>query len=386
MRGTRSRVVQIIHTISAFDVFGPEKTVINECVALRRAGWDCQIVNFWEPVDIPISSKVELAGVPYSCIATRGKLDWRAMRQLARKFRMLGQPLVHSHGYKADMYSLLAARISGSRVVTTVHGWTSENSKVRLYERLQAFLWRFFDQVICVSESYRKTAERVGVPSEKLVVIHNGILSSYCPSESGLRHQVRAALGLLDSHIAIASVGRLGIEKGHRFLIEAVARLVQKFPNLRVFIIGDGNERGAIAELVRSLDIEKHVVLLGHRNDLSVLYPGMDVLAITSLREGLPNVLLEAMLNGVPAVATAVGGIPEVIQDGHDGYLVTPGDMSGFVDRLTSMLSSHDRRQTMGDAARETVISRFLFEARMEKVTQLYLGGVNGAKGLGKVG
>lgn len=372
--------MQLIHTISAMDVFGPEKTVINECMALRKAGWDCRIVNFWESADIPISAKIAAAGVPYVCIATRGKLDLGAIRQLARQFRSLGKPLVHSHGYKADLYTLLAARLSGSPVLTTVHGWTSENPKVRLYEKLQAFLWRFFDRVVCVSESYRKTAESAGVPAGKLVVIHNGILSSYRPGDAGLRQQVRADLGLRESHVAVASVGRLGIEKGHRLLVDAVARLVPAFPNLRIFIIGDGAEREAIAAHVKALNLENHVALLGHRNDLPNLYQGFDVLAMTSLREGLPNVLLEAMLNGIPAVATAVGGVPEVIHDGQDGYLVKPGDLNGFVDRLGNMLESNDRRRTMGAAARVTVSSGFLFEARMEKVTRLYLDCANGGK------
>lgn len=376
--------MQLIHTISACDVFGPEKTVINECIALRQAGWDCRIVNFWESDDVPISSKISAAGIPYSCIATRGKLDVAAIRQLARLFRASGQPLVHSHGYKADLYSLCAARIAGSPVVTTVHGWTSENAKVRMYEKLQAFLWRFFDRVICVSESYRNTAADAGVPAGKLVVIHNGILSTYQPGDTGLRQRVRADLGLQEENVAVASVGRLGIEKGHRFLIEAIARLTPEFPNLRVFIIGDGAEREAILAYVKSLNLDRHVVLLGHRDDLPLLYPGLDVLAMTSLREGLPNVLLEAMLNGLPAVATAVGGIPEVISDGRDGYLVKPGDLDGFVDRLGSMLGNHDRRRAMGNAARATVSSRFLFEARMQRVTTLYKECVDQTEGLGE--
>jgi glycosyltransferase involved in cell wall biosynthesis len=365
--------MKLIHTISALDVFGPEKTVINECRVLREEGWDCRIVNFWEDPDVPISEKIAAAGIPYECIATRGKLDFTAIRALAQQLRGLDKPLVHSHGYKADMYSLLAARLAGAPVVTTVHGWTSENRKVRLYEKLQAFLWRFFDQVICVSESYRQTAERSGVAARKLVVVHNGILASYRPGDVEVRRRIRAELGLSESQVAVASVGRLGIEKGHRLFVEAVARLVPSHPQARFFIVGDGAERDNIVAQIGRLGIEDHVKLLGHRDDLPALYQGLDVLAISSLREGLPNVLLEAMLNGMPAVAMAVGGIPEVVQDGHDGLLVDPGNLSQFVGCLGRLLADSVERRRMGDAAQVTVTTRFLFDKRMEEMIRLYL-------------
>ena len=155
--------MKLIHTLSASDVFGPEKTVVNECVALRAAGWDCQIVNFWDTDAIPLVAKVRAAGIPFHTIASRRKFDIGAIRGFAQLLCAHGRPLVHSHGYKADLYSLLGARLARAPVMTTVHGWTSENAKVRLYEKLQAFLWRYFDRVVCVSESYRALA-RLPVP------------------------------------------------------------------------------------------------------------------------------------------------------------------------------------------------------------------------------
>ena len=132
------------------DVFGPEKTVLNECLALEAAGWRARIVNLWESEDVPMSHKARSAGARYEVLRTAGKFDIAAIRALARQLRAEPDVVVHSHGYKADLYTLLAARMAGVPVMTSAHGWTSENAKVRLYERLQAYLWRWFDRVVAV--------------------------------------------------------------------------------------------------------------------------------------------------------------------------------------------------------------------------------------------
>lgn len=362
----------VIHTTSAEDVFGPEKTVINECLALEATGWRAYIVNLWETEDVPITHKARAAGTRYETLRTSGKFDVPAIRMLARRLRAEPGVVVHSHGYKADLYTLLAARMAGVPVLTTVHGWTSENAKVRLYERLQAFLWRWFDRVIAVSDSYRKVALARGVPERKLVVVHNAIRSSYQMPDDDQRERSRRQLGLVEGELAVAVIGRLGIEKGHRLFIEAAARLLPRFPQARFLIIGEGAEHAALEAQISAAGLHDAVRLLGHRDDLPALYPSLDVLAITSLREGLPNVLLEAMLHSVPAVAMAVGGIPEVIDDGIDGLLVQPGSLEGFTESLGRLLGDAALRRRFATAAVNKIRSQYLFEGRMQKMLSLY--------------
>jgi len=362
----------VIHTISAMDVFGPEKTVLNECLALEAAGWRARIVNLWDTEDVPMSHKARCAGARYEVLRTAGKFDIAAIRALARQLRVEPDVVVHSHGYKADLYTLLAARMAGVPVMTSAHGWTSENAKVRLYERLQAYLWRWFDRVVAVSQSYRALAQAAGVPERKLVVVHNAIRSNYQVPDAGQRRRSRALLGLADGDVAIAVIGRLGIEKGHRLFVEAAGRLAPRHGQAQFLIIGDGAERAALESQIAAAGLGDTVRLLGHRDDLPAIYPGLDLLGITSLREGLPNVLLEAMLHGVPAVAMAVGGVPEVISDGEDGLLVPPGSLDGFSEALSRLLSDASLRQRLGAAAVEKVRSMFLFDARMQKMLALY--------------
>lgn len=366
----------LIHIISAEDVFGPEKTVINECLALRGGDWHARIVNIWNTDDTPISRKVREAGIDYECLQSSGKLDLGAIKALAAKLAAQPGTVAHSHGYKADLYTLLAARRAKVTALTTAHGWTSENAKVRLYERLQAFLWRFFDQVICVSESYRRLARAAGVPARKLTVVHNAIRSSYQALAGDARRQARAALGLREDAQVVAIIGRLGIEKGHRLFVDAAARLAPKFPDARFLIAGEGAQRADIEAQVAQQGLGDTVLLLGHRDDLPAIYPALDILAMASLREGLPNVLLEAMLHGVPGVAMAVGGIPEVITQGVDGLLVPPGDLDLFTEALSGLLSDETRRATMGRSAIGKVRDGFLFDARMKRMVEIYEAGL----------
>ncbi|MEO8152858.1 MAG: glycosyltransferase [Rhizobacter sp.] len=366
----------LIHTISADDVFGPEKTVINECLALRGTDWNARIINFWNTDDTPISRKIREAGIEYECLTSSGKFDASAIRRLADRLKAQPATVAHSHGYKADLYTLLAARRAKVTALTTAHGWTSENFKVRLYERLQAFLWRWFDRVICVSHSYRLLAEASGVSPKKTTVVHNAIRSSYQAGGPEVRAAARAALGLQDRQVAIAIIGRLGIEKGHSLFVDAAAQLAPRFPQARFLIAGEGAQRPEIEAQIERLKLQGTVRLLGHRNDLPAIYPALDVLAMASLREGLPNVLLEAMLHGVPAVAMTVGGIPEVIDDKQDGLLVPPGDLPRFIDALAALLNDASLRQRLGAAAIVKVQQGFLFDARMKRMTEIYDAGV----------
>ncbi len=368
----------LVHVISAEDVFGPEKTVINECLALAGTGWHARIINIWNSDDTPVSRKIRAAGIDYECLASSGKLDFNAIRVLATRLRAQPATVAHSHGYKADLYTLLAARRAKVVALTTAHGWTSENAKVRLYERLQALLWRWFDRVICVSHSYSRLAEAAGVPRKKISVVHNAIRSSYEAGGAEIRAASRAALKLRDEYLAVAIIGRLGIEKGHRLFVDAAAQLAPRFPHARFLIAGEGAQRPAIESQIKALGLGGVVHMLGHRNDLPAIYPALDVLAMASVREGLPNVLLEAMLHGVPGVAMAVGGIPEVIDDQQNGLLVPPGDLGRFVEALAAMLGDAPLRRRLGEAAVAKVRQGFLFDARMQRMTEIYEASVAG--------
>ncbi len=359
----------VVHVTSAEDVFGPEKTVINECLALQAQGWQAKVANIWPSDETPFARKVRAAGIECHHIPARRQIDRGALRALSELLDSSDRPVVHSHGYKADAYSALAAWRTKTPSMTTVHGWTSENFKVRVYERVQSLLWRFFDRVVCVSDSYARTALAAGVPSQRTSVVRNAIHAEYATDPKS--REVRVELGLPAVAVVVAIIGRLSIEKGHAFLLDAIAALPGR-SNIQLLVIGDGPERSNLERHSAALGLSGQTTFLGHRNDTPRLYGAVDILAIASAREGLPNVLLEAMLYGIPCVATAVGGIPEVISDGRNGLLVEPGALPAYKDALLRLATDLPLRRQLGANARETIMKEYLFSSRMERMMALY--------------
>lgn len=363
--------MKLLHTISSFDVFGPEKTIINECLAFEEKGWKCKIINIWEREDIPFTAKVKASGVSYECLTTPKKLDLNIIRKLRKILKIQNVDIIHSHGYKADLYSLLASLRINIPLVTTIHGWTSENIKVKIYERIQVFIWRFFQKVICVSNAYRKVALSYNVPKEKLLVIYNGIKREK-RNQIISREEVHKILSIEGEKIVVAIIGRIGIEKGHRAFLNAARRILEKRDNLAFVIIGEGAERKEMEKYARELGIQKDVIFTGHRDDVISLYNGIDIIGITSLREGLPNVLLEAMMNQVPVVAMSVGGIPEVIISDKQGILVQPKDIEAFTQGVESLIIDSSKRKRIGIEAKKRIEKKFLFSQRVNAISELY--------------
>ena len=364
----------IIHVISSTELFGPQKTVLHECVALNRLGWRAEVVNLCARPDAPVAADYRNAGVQYSeivCRAHRTLADAASLRDRIRESR---STVLHAHGYKPDIYSLLAARGSAAATVTTIHGWTADSPKVRFYEWLAARSWRYYDAVISVSENYRNIALRFGVPPSRCTVMHNAILPSYASDHAGTgdRAAARAELRVKDDELAIAMVGRLSPEKRHHLGIEVLRAIAGQQPNARLCIIGDGPERKAIEALVLSTGLASKVRMLGHRADVARLYSGIDALLITSEREGVPNVMLEAMLWGKPVIATAVGGIPEVIADPSQGLLAERDDHATLIAQVLRVTKDPALGARIGAAARARILESFDFQRRVARSVELY--------------
>lgn len=360
---------KVLHVITSYDVFGPEKTTINECSVLQERGWQASILNLDPHRSPPFTVKSRQRGVTCRGLAAGGVPGLKDLLALRREFKALGDGVVHSHGYKADVLTLVASAGLKLPIVTTIHGWTSENLKVRLYERLQVFSWRFFDRVFCVSNSYRKVGLKRGLSPSRLHLVYNGIVTSGHPAACGTDLRRRIAP---KGELVVSIIGRLSIEKGHRAFVMIADRIIAGGRKAKFLIVGEGAERPAIENLVRERGLEGKVILLGHVDEMPSVYGASDVVAICSDREGLPNVLLESMLNATPVVSFSVGGVPEVAGK-EEGCLVVPhGDIDGFAARLTELLDSKERRVELGELGVKRVKEHFSFDARTSRITAHY--------------
>lgn len=278
------------------------------------------------------------------------------------------------HGYKANLVGRVAARRAGVPVVAVSRGWTGENLKVRAYERLDRWHLRFMDHVVAVSDGQAAKVRRAGVPVEKITVIHNGARpEAFADPDPALRYKLLGQF-LGDSGVSrvVLAAGRLSPEKGFDVLAGAAARVLAADPSVGFVVFGEGPERDGLERRIAELGIAKRFRLPGFTRDLDRLLPWADLLVQSSYTEGLPNVVLEAGAAGVPVVATAVGGTPEVVAGGETGRLVAPGDAAGLADRIIELLSDAPTRRRMGAAARARMREHFSFGAQAAAYVRLF--------------
>jgi glycosyltransferase involved in cell wall biosynthesis len=299
-----------------------------------------------------------------------------ARRDLVQHLGRLQADILLCHGYKADLVGRKAARRAGIPVVAVSRGWTWESLKVRLYEALDRLVLRSMDRVVCVSEAQAARVRRAGTPSARVLVIHNAVRAErFGKPDPGYKQKLEALFPDLpagSSSRIILAAGRLSPEKGFSVLLEAARQLVVGDPSIRFVLFGEGKLRNALERQAAAWGLTSRLVLPGFRADLDRFLPVADVVVQSSFTEGLPNLVLEACAAGVPVVATAVGGTPEILEDGVSGYLVAPGDPATLATRIQELLSSEQQCQTMGDRGRRRILEQFSFGRQSLEYQRLF--------------
>jgi glycosyltransferase involved in cell wall biosynthesis len=286
--------------------------------------------------------------------------------------RNLKADVVCCHGYKADLLGWRAARRAGVPVVAVTHGWTGQDLKVRVYETLDRLCLRWLDHVVCVSEAQRLKVARAGVRPERMTVIHNAVSpEDFDRAEPSYCYQLRALVGE-DAGPVVCGAGRLSPEKGFDVLVEAAKLVLATDPATRFVLFGDGPLRGVLTQQIAAAGLEGRIVLAGFRADLDRFLPLVDVVVLPSYTEGLPCVVLEAFAAARPVVATAVGGTPEVVEDGVSGYLVPAGDPALLAGRIQDLLCDPAGARAMGERGRQRVRESFSFTSQGPKYLRLF--------------
>lgn len=301
----------------------------------------------------------------------------RAPVSFARIVRYLRRgrfDVVHCHLALADSLGRLAGWCAGVPVrVTTEHGkhlW-----KPRIYLLFERMIAPITDARICVSRDIleiRRTRE--GTSADKLFYIPNGVDTDVFAHPARTRAEVMAEFGWSEASPFVISVGRLEPEKNYDLLIRAVERLCSRYPSVRLLLVGDGRCRVQLESLVESMRLDGRVKLAGARDDIPDLLAAADVFVLSSLKEGLPVSLLEAMAAGKAVVATSVGGIPETIRDRDNGFLVPPGDVEALADAIGRFAADPSLGARLGSAAREDAAREYAIERIVGRVEDLYAG------------
>jgi glycosyltransferase involved in cell wall biosynthesis len=257
------------------------------------------------------------------------------------------------------------------RLVTTVHGWVKETRRTPLYYKIDRLCLPRYEAVICVSEDLYERSLECGVPRQRCCVIENGI-----DTEQFRRRQTtaeaKARLGLPRERFMIGGVGRLSLEKGFDLLLRAARQLVERGLDVGIVLAGEGSEKANLKRLAAELDLGERVKLLGYRGDPRPIFEAMDAFALSSLREGLPNVVLEALAMETPVVATRIAGVPRLIVDGATGLLVQPGCTEELARAIERMACDVELRQTVAGAGRRLIETSYSFAVRIDKIRAIY--------------
>jgi glycosyltransferase involved in cell wall biosynthesis len=355
---------------------GPDKTILNTPRFLEALGYPT-LCAYLHPPDDPgfeqLRRKAALWAAPLREVPDRGPWDWKVIWQLLNICRKERVAIWHGHDYKSNALGLLLRRFWPMRLVTTVHGWVKDTRRTPLYYWIDRLCLPYYELVICVSQDLCERCLACGVAQEKCVLLENAIDTAEFSRRLSTR-EAKEQMGLAPERFVIGAVGRLSAEKGFDVLIRSTHHLLQAGCDVELRIVGEGDERSRLQALIDELGIGDRARLLGYLSDTRLFYQGLDVFALSSLREGLPNVVLEAMALNVPVVATNIAGVPRLVRDGENGLLVEPGNeqaLAGAARRLMEQLELRDR---LGTAGRATVETSYSFATRMQKMRELYVG------------
>jgi glycosyltransferase involved in cell wall biosynthesis len=353
---------------------GPDKTILNSPRFLPALGYQA-VCAFLHPPHDPgfaiVEQRAREASARVAGIPDRGLADLGVIRRLLQLCREHQVRIWHGHDYKTNVLGLIVRRFWPMHLVTTAHGWVQYTPRLRLYYAIDRWALRRYDQVVCVSEDLHQACLDLGLSPSRCHLVHNAIDVQRYRREVD-RSVAKQQLGAPGDRVLLGAVGRLSQEKGFDVLIRAAAELLRRGRPITLWIAGDGPARRELEQLIKELGVEAHVRLLGFVQDLRMHYQAMDVYVLSSVREGLPNSLLEAMALEAPVLATRIAGIPSLIADNVNGLLVEPGSVGTLVDGLQRLLEDEGLRDRLGREARSTIVSYYSFERRMQRIAAVY--------------
>lgn len=345
---------------------GAERMLLQLAEELRHRGWE--VVPVGPAVGCGwLSEECRRRGFLPEAFRLRFPADPGCVTSLVEIFRRRGVTKVHSHEFTMAVFGAAAARLVGVPHVITMHGGLGFADRWR---RRAAFRWacRRSRAVVAVSHAGRTAlAERLGIPAGEVMVVPNGIRPE-APSGA----DIRTSLGVGPGAVLLLAVGNLYPVKGHDLLFRALALLDPGLPSWHLAIAGRGEERERLLALADELDLGPHVSLLGYRADIADLLAAADVFIMPSRSEGLPLALLEAMFARRAIVASAVGGIPEVVRHEAESLLVPPEDVAGLARAVTRVVQDAGLRGRLGHAALARAQSHFSVGAMTDAYELLY--------------
>jgi len=384
---TKDRI-KILRVIARLNMGGPALHVSYLTAGLRERGYDTTLVaGTLARGEDSMSFVADARDVEVVRIDELGReisplRDLVATLRLARLIRRERPDILHTHTAKAGTVGRVAALLAGRRappiVVHTFHGHVLRGYfgplRSRLFRLLERWLAARTTALIAVSPQVRDDLVALGVaPPERFVVIRLGIeLDERVAAEQDGRAESRRYLGIASDRFAVGWIGRMTAVKRTDDVLVAFRRLRDDGVDAVLCMVGDGPDRPELERRAHELGVIRDTLFLGYQEDVAPFYAAFDALVLPSSNEGTPVSAIEALAAGRPVVATRVGGVPDVVQEGQDGFLVDPGATDDLADRLARLARDPALRERMGGAGRERVLPRYAVARLIDDVDRLY--------------
>jgi glycosyltransferase involved in cell wall biosynthesis len=362
--------MNVLQLISSGGYYGAENVVVSLSESLERKNCRSVIGLFRHQYhhDEELARQAQQRGLTVLQILCHRRWDWQTVRAIREKLEYFNIDVLHTHGYKADIYGFLAARRRGLPIVSTCHLWTHDTAQVRMYELLDSLFLRRFDAVVAVSHTIEESLCLSGVSESKIRVIDNGIdLPSFSQARATLAEKINKGQSLI-----VGTVGRLVPQKGLEYFLRAARGVLADFPNVFFVVIGAGPNRETLEHMARELAIKQNTLFTGYCADMPGAYASMDVFVLASIDEGMPMVVLEALASKKPVVATCVGAVPQLIIPEKTGLLVGPRDVQALKVAILRLLRDSTLRSKLGNAGEALVKRSHSRNIMAENYLQLY--------------
>jgi glycosyltransferase involved in cell wall biosynthesis len=380
--------IRVLRVIARLNMGGPALHVAYLAAGLAERGYETTLVaGRLAPGEDSMAFVADELGVEVERIDELHReispvRDALAILRLARLIRRVRPHILHTHTAKAGAVGRLAALLAGGArppiVVHTFHGHVLRGYfdplRTAGFRALERWLARSSTALVAVSPQVRDDLVALGIaPRERFAVVRLGIeLEKRVAAERDGRGESRRVLGIGPDRFAIGWIGRMTGVKRTQDVLRAFRRLRDRGVDACLCMIGDGPDRPAVERYAHELGIMRDTLFLGYQEDVAPFYAAFDAMILPSINEGTPVSAIEALAAGRPVVATRVGGVPDVVREGEDGFLVEAGDVEGLADRLARLAADPELRERLGAAGRARVVPRYSVERLVDDMDLLY--------------
>ncbi len=361
---------------------GPDKTILLSAERHDRSIVNPIVVYLRDISDnnFQIGRMAEGRGFQYIEVLDRSKIDIKCIIELNGIVKKCNIDIIHGHDVKTDILAFILGTLNPKvHLLSTAHGWITNNLKGTIYKWFHLRALRKFSHLIAVSEATKALMVSSGITSGKIKVIYNGIDEKHW-NNNGQCMTLKNEWGIPDKAFVVGTVGRISEEKDYNTFLRIAKIVTGEMPDTYFVIVGDGkrDEKDELVSYADKLGIKDRMIFTGFRSDLINVYCSFDIFLMTSLTEGIPNTMLEAMSMGIPVVSTSVGGIPEMVVNGESAFLFNTGDMNGLANKIMELITSKELRDNISSAGRKRIEELFSFSRRLKIIEEYYVNIING--------